>query len=141
MTPFPLPSPLSMQGKRVVVTGAASGIGKATALVLAQLGADLMLVDRAPLDAIRDEVAATCIVLQGDLVDDAFIASFFAGDRVHAVAHCAGILEGRPWTEDHGWHERFHKVMDINVRVPLQLAAAAIEHMAGHGGGNIALGR
>ena len=29
--------------------------------------------------------------------------------------------------------------MDINVRVPLQLAAAAIEHMAAHGGGNIAL--
>ena len=29
--------------------------------------------------------------------------------------------------------------MDINVRVPLQLAGAAIDHMAGHGGGNIAL--
>ena len=29
--------------------------------------------------------------------------------------------------------------MDINVRVPLQLAAAAIDHMAEHGGGNIVL--
>jgi 3-oxoacyl-[acyl-carrier protein] reductase len=139
MTTINLPAALSMQGKRVVVTGAASGIGKATALVLAQLGADLVLVDRAPMDATREEVAGTCTVLQGDLADDTFIASFFADDRVHAVAHCAGILEGRPWTEDHGWHERFHKVMDINVRVPLQLAAAAIDHMAAHGGGNIAL--
>jgi len=139
MTTINLPAALSMQGKRVVVTGAASGIGKATALVLAQLGADLVLTDRAPLDAIREEVAGPCSVLQGDLTDDAFIASLFAGDRVHALAHCAGILEGRPWTEDRAWHERFHKVMDINVRVPLQLAAAAIDHMAGHGGGNIAL--
>jgi 3-oxoacyl-[acyl-carrier protein] reductase len=29
--------------------------------------------------------------------------------------------------------------MDINVRVPLQLSAAAIDHMALHGGGQIAL--
>jgi NADPH:quinone reductase-like Zn-dependent oxidoreductase len=35
MTTIALPAALSMQGKRVLVTGAASGIGKATALVLA----------------------------------------------------------------------------------------------------------
>jgi 3-oxoacyl-[acyl-carrier protein] reductase len=139
MTNINLPAALSMQGKRVVVTGVASGIGKATALVLAQLGAEVVLVDRAPLDATNDELGGAGSVLQGDLADDGFLASFFAGDRVHAVAHCAGILEGRPWTEDRAWHERFHKVMDVNVRVPLQLAALAIDHMAAHGGGNIAL--
>jgi 3-oxoacyl-[acyl-carrier protein] reductase len=142
MTTITLPAALSMQGKCAVVTGAASGIGKATALVLAQLGADLVICDRAPMEATRDEILAgggTCTVIQGDLTDDAFITSLFSGGRVHAVAHCAGILEGRPWTEDTAWHERFHRVMDINVRVPLQLAAAAIEHMAAHGGGHIAL--
>ncbi len=142
MTTIALPAALSMQGKRVLVTGAATGIGGATAVVLAQLGAVLVMVDRSPMDATREAVEAAggaCTVMQGDLADDAFIAAFFTGERVHAVAHCAGILEGRPWNEDTAWHERFHKVMDINVRVPLQLAAAAIEHMAGHGGGNIAL--
>jgi 3-oxoacyl-[acyl-carrier protein] reductase len=142
MTNIKLPAALSMQGKRVLVTGAASGIGRATALVLAQLGAELVIADRAPLEATRDEVLAAggvCTATQGDLTDDAFLAAFFTGDRVHAVAHCAGILEGRPWTEDRAWHERFHRVMDVNVRVPLQLAAAAIEHMAAHGGGHIAL--
>ena len=48
MSPLPLPAALSMEGKRVLVTGAASGIGRATALVLGQLGAELVLVDRAP---------------------------------------------------------------------------------------------
>jgi 3-oxoacyl-[acyl-carrier protein] reductase len=142
MTILPLPAALSMEGKRAVVTGAANGIGKATALVLAQLGAHVVISDRAALDVTSDEIHAgggVCSIMQGDLTDDAFLASFFAGDRVHAVAHCAGILHGRPWTEDRAWHERFHQVMDINVRVPLQLAAAAIEHMAGQGGGNIAL--
>jgi len=142
MTTIALPAALSMQGKRVLVTGAASGIGKATALVLAQLGAELLIADRAPMDATCDEIKAAggaCSVTQGDLTEDAFIASFFAGDRLQAVAHCAAILDGRPWAEDREWHERFHRVMDVNVRVPLQLAAAAIDHMAAHGGGHIAL--
>lgn len=137
-----LPAALSLQGRRVLVTGAASGIGKATAHVLTQLGADLVITDRAPMDDVRDDIRScggACEAVQGDLTDDAFIAAFFAGGRVHAVAHCAGVLVGRPWTEDRAWHERFHRVMDINVRVPLQLAAAAIDHMAGHGGGRVVL--
>ena len=133
MTPIPLPARLNMQGKRVLVTGAASGIGKATALVLAQLGADLLVVDRAPLEATHDEVIAlgvSCDISQGDLTDDTFLDSLFAGPRLHAMAHCAAILEGRDWRNDKAWRERFHRVMDINVRVPLEIAMRAIDHMA-----------
>ena len=142
MTALPLPAALSLHNKHVLVTGAASGIGRATALALVSLGAHVVITDRAPLDETRaavEGVGGSVTTLQGDLTDDAFIASFFAGLRMHALAHCAAILEGRPWTEDHSWHERFHKVMDINVRVPLQLTWAAIDHMAAHGGGHIAL--
>ena len=138
----PLPEAMNMTGKRVLVTGAASGIGRATTRILGELGADLVLCDRAPVGEIRAELEAAgtaCTEAQGDLTSDAFVAELLGGARLHAVAHCAAILESRFWREDANWHDRFHRVMDINVRVPLQLAAACIDHMAEHGGGNIVL--
>lgn len=135
-------NPMNLSGQRVLVTGAASGIGKATAQVLAVLGADLLITDRAPLDETAAAVSAlgrACTASVGDLTDDAFLTSLFAGERLHAMAHCAAILVGRDWRRDTAWRERFHTVMDINVRVPLEIAMRAIEHMAAHGGGQIAL--
>jgi 3-oxoacyl-[acyl-carrier protein] reductase len=140
-TSVSLPPALDLRGRRALVTGAASGIGRASALALAQLGAELLLTDRAPLAGTRAEIegiGATCTIAEGDLTSDAFVTTLFAG-ACDAVAHCAAILDGRNWREDPNWHERFHRVMDINVRVPLTLTAAAIDHMAEHGGGAIVL--
>lgn len=137
-----LPAALDMRGRCVLVTGAANGIGRATAIALAQLGASLRLADRASLAATRAEVERSqvaCEAAEGDLTDDGFVAALFAGGRLHAVAHCAAIIEGRPWRDDPQWHERFHRVMDINVRVPLAIGAAGIDHMAQHGGGALVL--
>src|SRR5436190_17472285 len=54
------PMPASMNGKTCIVTGGSSGIGRATADGLAQLGADVVIVGRTQhhLDSARDAIAA-----------------------------------------------------------------------------------
>ncbi len=139
---LPLPAAMSLAGRRVLVTGAANGIGRATAIVLAQLGAEVIVNDLAPLAGVRADVErlqANCVEVQGDLTADGFIAGLFGGERIHAVAHCAGIISAKPWKDDPDWITRFHRTLDVNTRVPLTLAAAAIEHMAPLGGGSVVL--
>jgi 3-oxoacyl-[acyl-carrier protein] reductase len=137
-----LPQPLSLVGRHVLVTGVASGIGRATALTLARLGADLRLTDRAPTQTTRaaaEALGSTCTAVEGDLTNDAFLASLVDVERLDAVVHCAGYYPGTPWSEEKARAERFRLSMEVNVRVPMTLATLCIEKMAPNGGGSIVL--
>ncbi|MEO7578876.1 MAG: SDR family oxidoreductase [Massilia sp.] len=68
------PSPFTLQDKTVLITGASSGIGRATALLCAGMGARLFVCgrDRARLDALLAELAGEGhVAVQGDLTDPA----------------------------------------------------------------------
>lgn len=139
---LPLPEALSLAGRRIVVTGAASGIGRATARIAAELGATLLLTDRAPLAEVKDEVArlgATVDTLEGDLTADGFADKLIARGPVDGLAHCAGILGRTPLLKAPNVRERFIETMDVNVLVPITLGSAMIEHMAARGGGSIVM--
>ncbi|MFT3864970.1 MAG: coniferyl-alcohol dehydrogenase [Solirubrobacterales bacterium] len=74
-------------GKRIVVTGCASGIGEQVAVILAERGAEVVGLDRNP---ISTPVAASH---QVDLSDSASIAAVAAaiGDPVDALVNVAGV--------------------------------------------------
>jgi NAD(P)-dependent dehydrogenase (short-subunit alcohol dehydrogenase family) len=108
-----------MQGKTVLVTGANQGIGKATALALAQRGARVVLVSRSRekgLAALADIQTATgskdVELLVADLSSLAQVrrlaAEFKAKyDRLHVLVNNAGVLVPSPRVTADGFEETF----------------------------------
>lgn len=82
-------------GKRAVVVGGATGMGAAAAEVVRDAGADVVVLDRAPVTL--DGVEA----MQLDLSDKASIeaAADAVGGPVHVLLSCAGVADGTPGIE------------------------------------------
>jgi 3-oxoacyl-[acyl-carrier protein] reductase len=124
-----LPDRLDMAGRRVLVTGAASGIGQATAVCLAQLGATLLLTDVNPMDATREQVArhsAPCECVAGDMADEGFLQTLVASGPYFALACVAGVSRRREGMSD---AEAFDYIMQVNLRAPMLLARACVGQM------------
>ena len=87
-----LPDVLSLVGKKVLVTGAANGIGRATAHAAAELGATLLLTDRAALADIKtelEETGASVDTLEGDLTDEGIVDQLIAkGTNLRSCSLC-----------------------------------------------------
>ena len=104
----------SLSGKVAVITGAASGIGRASAELFAQLGAKLILVD---LQA--SEVGPGHTILRGDVseertaVEVGRVAAQEFG-RVHVLVNNAGIDLVAPLAETAA--EQWDKIMNVNLR-------------------------
>lgn len=90
-------NPLDLSGRRYLITGAASGMGRATAIYLSQLGAALLLVDinEQQLDITKNKCRPSDIVLAIDLTDAAQIKAKISDDvalngKLTGFVHCAG---------------------------------------------------
>jgi NADP-dependent 3-hydroxy acid dehydrogenase YdfG len=84
---------MKLEGKTVIVTGAGSGIGRATALGFAQAGARIAAcdVDQSRLDGLAAELGARALIVRKvDVADRAQMSAF--ADAVHAVVPAADVV-------------------------------------------------
>ncbi len=134
-------TPDRFTGKTIIVTGAASGIGKATASRIAREGGRVIAVDIAAdkLDAFKAGIAdADIVTVAGDLTKqesiDAVVAA--AGDRIDGLANVAGNTDDfspAGETPDAVWD----RVIAINLTAPFKLMRAVLPLMEAAGGGAI----
>ena len=137
---------LGLAGKVVLVTGAGSGIGRATALTLAQEGVRLALASRTPepLELTAKEAqdkGADAAVWVTDLTDPAAVEALVASvvlkfDGIDGVVNTVGVSErtaGILDQDDDAWMLHFNSVLMSAVRV----CRAVVPVMKRGGGGAI----
>jgi len=139
-------STTGLSGKSVIVTGAASGIGRATALRFAAEGAKVVVADlnadaAAETVTLIEEAGGTAFAVAGDLSDAEVIERLvestlaeFGG--IDVLVNNAGVMDGMTATADVTDAE-WERVLRINLTAPFQLTRAVLPHMLAAGKGAI----
>jgi len=134
-------TPGRFTGQTVIVTGAGSGIGRATASRVAREGGRVIAVDvsQERLDEfVAAHAGADVVALTADITDDEGVARIVeaAGDRIDALANIAGIMDDMTPVGD-VTDAVWNRVFSVNVTGTMKLMRAVIPAMLAQGSGSI----
>jgi 3-hydroxybutyrate dehydrogenase len=126
-------APGPLDGRRALITGGASGIGRACAVRLAAAGADVVVVDR---DAEAAEAVAASVGGVAVTVDLSDLDAVDALDLdVDVLVNNAGLQHVAPVHEFPV--ERFGYILRLMVEAPFRLVRGALPHMYERGWGRV----
>jgi len=131
----------SLAGRRALVTGAASGIGRAVALAFAAEGAHVGLADIAPEDAVAGEIRSTggkAVPMRADVSRESDVLQLFAEVEARLggldiLVNNAGILIEKPLLETTA--ADFDRLMGVNLRGVFLVGREALRLMVRQGTG------
>ena len=130
-----------LNGKVAIITGAGSGMGRASAEVFVREGAKVLAVDvsgrqKDTAAALGESVVAfQCDVTKEDQVEAMFVAATDAFGRVDAVLNVAGLASGGMLAD--APLEEYERIMAVNLKGVLLGTKHAIRTMLQTGGGSI----
>ena len=137
-----MPMVLNMSDEAALVTGAASGLGRGTALALARAGANVCIVDinAAGLEETAQQVRAIgrkALVHATDLsvaenCEAAVAAALASFGRLDALCNVAGLIIFTHSTQM--TVKDWDKTLAVNLSAPFHLSQAAIPHLLEHDG-------
>lgn len=128
-------------GKTVIVTGAGSGIGRATAGRVAREGGRVIAVDisQERLDEFKAELPEAQIeTVVGDITNDESVAKIVetAGETIDGLANVAGIMDNMTPLHEMS-DEVWNRVINVNVVGMMKLSRAVLPKMLAVNHGNI----
>ncbi len=138
----------ALDGKTALVTGASSGIGRASALALAREGARVIAGARRKerVESLCSEISAVCGTEAGALivdvrdrddVEDSFDKLAAAGwDRIDVLVNNAGLAAGLESIED-GVFDNWDRMIDTNVKGLLNVTRRVVPGMVQRGSGHV----
>jgi len=128
---------MHIQDKVFMISGAASGLGAATARMLARAGARLMLVDlnAEALKAQASELEAgyaVADITQADAAQAAVDMAMSSFGELHGLVNCAGVVAGEKILGKQGAHglDSFSRIININLIGTFNLLRLAAEAIA-----------
>ena len=135
-----------LQGRVAIITGAAQGQGKATAIGFAKEGAKVTCFDIQPLKNIEEttdeirKLGSDGIAIRGDVsipsdIDNCIRSTIEKFGRIDILVNCAGIMVLKPFLEQ--TEEDFQRVMDVNVKGTFLFTQKVMPLMLKQGKGKI----
>jgi 3-oxoacyl-[acyl-carrier protein] reductase len=123
-----------LDGKAAIVTGSARGIGRATAELLAEHGAQVLIndLDGDVAEEASKEIAGDTVAFAGDLTKDG-VPDKLVDTAVEAFGRLDIVVNNAGYTWDGPIHkmsdEQFQAMLDIHNVVPFRVLRAAAPHL------------